>query len=65
MWERIILGPGLLLSHVFLALLLFMMVQRPVEVFLKPLLKTPLVESLLHGLLPLYVAFLAYHSTEL
>ena len=65
MWERLLYGPGLLLGHGLLALLLFVMVQRPLEVFLKPLLKAPLVEGLLHGLLPLYVAFLAYHSTEL
>ncbi|CAJ1410803.1 unnamed protein product [Effrenium voratum] len=65
MWERILLAPGLLLAHGMLALLLFMMVQRPADIFLKPLLKTRFAQGVLHGLLPLYVAFLAYHSTEM
>ena len=61
MWERLILGPGLLLAHILLAFLLFATVQRPVAVFLEPLLKAPLVDVLLQPLLPVYVAFLAYH----
>ena len=61
MWERLILGPGLLLAHLVLAFLLFATVQRPVAVFLEPLLKAPLVNVLLQPLLPVYVAFLAYH----
>ena len=65
MWERLILGPGLLLVHILLAFLLFATVQRPVAVFLEPLLKAPLVDVLLQPLLPVYVAFLAYHSNEI
>ena len=65
MWERLILGPGLLLAHLVLAFLLFATVQRPVAVFLEPLLKAPLVDVLLQALLPVYVAFLAYHSNEM
>ena len=65
MWERLILGPGLLLAHLVLAFLLFATVQRPVAVFLEPLLKAPLVNVLLQPLLPVYVAFLAYHSNEM
>ena len=60
MWDRLLLGPGLLLGHALLALLLFIMVQRPVEVLLKPLLRAPFVASLLPKLLPLYAAFLGY-----
>ena len=59
-WEQLLLGPGLILAHGVCALLLFLMVQRPLEAFLSPI--TRLGPQLLLPLLPIYVAFLAYHS---
>ena len=62
-WEQLLLGPGLFLAHLMCALLLYLMVQRPLESLLAPICaRIPL--RWLHLLVPLYTAYLAYFRNQ-